>query len=42
MKELLYGMTKQEYIDAIIEMINECDDLNLLYFVFGFLTKQLH
>lgn len=39
MKELLYGMTKQDYIDAIIEMLNECEDLELLYFVRGILAE---
>lgn len=41
MKEL-YGITKQEYIQSIIELLNKCDDLSVLYFVRGFLTKKLH
>lgn len=42
MKELLYGMTKQEYIDGINELLFECENLELLYFILGFLAKQLH
>lgn len=41
MKEL-YGMTKQDYVDAIITLLNECKDLELLYFIRGFLVKKLH
>lgn len=37
MKEL-YGMTKQEYIDAIIKSLESCEDLELLYFVLGIIT----
>ena len=33
MKELLYGMTKQEYIDSINELLFECENLELLYFM---------
>lgn len=41
MKELLYGMTKQDYINAIDELFYKCDDLELLYFIYGFLAKKL-
>lgn len=41
MKEL-YGMSKQDYIEAIIELVEKCDDLHVLYFIRGFLTKKLH
>lgn len=32
-------MNKQEYIKEIIELINKCDDLSLLYIVSGLLKK---
>ena len=37
MKEL-YGMSKQDYIDAIIKTLENCEDLELLYFVLGIIT----
>lgn len=33
-------MNKQEYIEAIIPLLNECEDLSLIDLIFQLLKKQ--
>ena len=40
-KKEMIEMTKEQYIDEIMELLQKCNKESILYFIKGFLEKQV-